>query len=558
MSFLETLLDYTDTAYVLIIFFIGAYLMFTRKLPALITLPLMAVFIVGGVMALGFVTNGPGKYISLDDIFDGVISKGAIRLSEAIIVAFFGGILSFIMQKSGVAESLVKHGAELIGDNPLAVGVFSIGLIALLFTSIGGLGAIIMVSMVILPMLATVGVPPIVAGGIMLIGISVGGILNAGNWVLYTSVLGIPIDQVKTFALTLFLLTALMGVVFVCVELYRAGTVRSFKQIGITLGISVGVAAVLGYILYISTGGEESDEVSWIKLFFLQIPVLGGLMTIVLFALLDLFTKIKRWRHSIPTIKWYSYLIPIVPLVLIIVFNMPILAAFLVGFIYAILVTARPGSMSMTVQSMIQGSSAVMPAVILMIGIGILVSAVLGPPGWSPPEAAETIEGFKWPVNMAIAPLFQRIPTDPIGYTIVFGLLAPLALYRGPLNIWGMGFGIATILVTGGLPAVAVMVMLLTVGQVQGICDPTNTHNVWLANELRVDVQKLMWRTLPYVWVLVFIGLAVAAFSGLIDWKQEGTTAEESEASVSKVEQVETLPPNLLSKVIYTGGNSNA
>jgi hypothetical protein len=55
------------------------------------------------------------------------------------------------------------------------------------------------------------------------------------------------------------------------------------------------------------------------------------------------------------------------------------------------------------------------------------------------------------------------------------------------------------------------MGILLAVGQIQGISDPTNTQNVWLANELRVDVQKLLWNTLPYTWLIALIGLIIAA-----------------------------------------------
>jgi hypothetical protein len=49
----------------------------------------------------------------------------------------------------------------------------------------------------------------------------------------------------------------------------------------------------------------------------------------------------------------------------------------------------------------------------------------------------------------------------------------------------------------------------LAVGQIQGISDPTNTHNVWLANEMRVDVQKILWNTIPYTWIVAFIGLSI-------------------------------------------------
>ena len=108
-------------------------------------------------------------------------------------------------------------------------------------------------------------------------------------------------------------------------------------------------------------------------------------------------------------------------------------------------------------------------------------------------------------------------PTNPFMYVIGFTLAAPLALYRGPLNIFGLGLGISAIFATAGLPGPAIVAMLLTVGQIQGICDPTNTVNVWLANELRVDVKALMLRTLPYVWVMVFVALAILA-TFMIDW----------------------------------------
>ena len=203
-----------------------------------------------------------------------------------------------------------------------------------------------------------------------------------------------------------------------------------------------------------------------------------------------------------------AYLIPLVPLVAILLFDVPILAAFVIGFAYAILATARPGSMALTVQSLIEGGASVMPAIVLMFGIGILIAAVKGPPGW---DAAHP--GATWPVLGAIEPVLSRlVPSSPWAYVLGFGLAAPLALYRGPLNVWGLGFGVATILMTSGdLPPVAVMAMLLSVGQVQGICDPTNTANVWIANHQGVDVNAILFRTLPFVWGAAVLGLGAAA-----------------------------------------------
>lgn len=662
---------------ILVIFMAGAVCMFFRLLPALLVLPLMGLGIAGGAALL------TGQIGLRDDLLKGVLSQGSLRLHEAIIVAFFGGILSFIMQKSGVAQNLIKQAAELIGDNPLAVALFSMAFVALLFTSIGGLGAIIMVAMVFLPMMGTVGIPPLVAASIMLIGISIGGLLNPGNWVLYTTTLKVPVEQVRTFALISFGLTFLAGTVFVCIELYRAKAVRKIGPLVLALIGAAGGCALLVFAVLQSNKGTtartqqlsvytadyagrefgpitpsmkdgvatfvldpsaqddqrlvlfnlpegapvaasfefsaratapvalqvalltNTSDVAYrtypvkafrdekvtvrvadfqgvmaseikavhIKIAALQKPaepaappvtttdpdvlateatptspapavaaaavadaapappvvlVLGqptlnvfvgvpilmtilrvvvgvGLLLLIGLIALDILGRTKRWRQQVVVVKWYAYLIPAIPLLLILVYNIDILAAFFFGFVYAILATLRPGSISLTIQSMIQGASAVMPAALLMIGIGILLTAILGPSGW------EAARGMDWPVKAAIQPLLAKVvPTTAIGYVIFFGLLAPLALYRGPFNTWGLGFGIATLLATI-LPAPAVMAMLLTVGQIQGVCDPTNTQNVWLANEVRVDVQAILWRTLPYIWCMAILGLIISA-----------------------------------------------
>ncbi|MCC6546990.1 citrate transporter [Candidatus Sumerlaeota bacterium] len=505
---------------VFIVFIIGSLAMIRRWLPALLTLPLMAL----AMVAVAALTRGG---ISFTDVTVGVVKQGSLLLSEAIVTAFFGGMISFVMQKSGAAESLVKNGAELVGDNPFAVAVFSMGLIALLFTTIGGLGALMMVCLVVVPMLATAGIPSAVIGGIILIGLSMGGTMNPIAWASTKNSLGVSMEQIQGFSVIVFLLMAMAGLVFIAVELYRARQLKAPVRTGmILLGLvaACGVAvSLIGMNLHRQDQKERAEKAAQLdaakataaaekpkdqpRPLWIRIPVAVFLGAVVLRMLHDHSQKMKRWRHQVAEIRWYAYLIPIVPLLLIFAFKMEAIPAFLCGFVYAIVSTLRPGSISLTVQSMIQGSAATLPAVMLMIGIGILITAVRGPSGWSDAHGGQV-----WPVIAGIQPYFEMLPKSKLGYVIVFTICAPLALYRGPLNTWGLGFGMATLLITGaGYPAAAVMGMLATVGQIQGVCDPTNTANVWLANELRVDVMSLMWRTLPYIWIMGVVGLIISA-----------------------------------------------
>ena len=73
----------------------------------------------------------------------------------------------------------------------------------------------------------------------------------------------------------------------------------------------------------------------------------------------------------------------------------------------------------------------------------------------------------------------------------------------------GTGF-IGLLLATRSLPALAIMAAFMSVGQIQGVCDPTNTHNVWIANYLNVTTQKILKKTIPYIWIVAIIGLIVA------------------------------------------------
>ncbi len=485
---------------VLAVFLVGAAAMITRVLPALIALPVMGVAIASGAVVL----TGEIGWL---DVLDGVVSGGAIMLHKAMIVTFFGGALSFVMQRSGVAESLVKQGAELVGADPLAVGIFSLLLVALLFSSLTGLGAVIMVSMIVLPMLATVGLSPAAGAGIVLFGMSLGGVLNPANWVLYVDTLGVPTEEVKRFALVLFVVVTLAGAAMIVAELLMGRLVRLERRTALTLALFLAAVAGVGALL-LSSGSSGTEGGPGPALLWTRRVTLVAFTALVVSQVAGVLRRASRWRHQEPEIRMGAYLIPLVPLVAILLFDVPILAAFVIGFAYAILATARPGSMALTVQSLIEGGASVMPAIVLMFGIGILIAAVKGPPGW---DAAHP--GATWPVLGAIEPVLSRlVPSSPWAYVLGFGLAAPLALYRGPLNVWGLGFGVATILMTSGdLPPVAVMAMLLSVGQVQGICDPTNTANVWIANHQGVDVNAILFRTLPFVWGAAVLGLGAAA-----------------------------------------------
>ena len=131
-----------------------------------------------------------------------------------------------------------------------------------------------------------------------------------------------------------------------------------------------------------------------------------------------------------------------------------------------------------------------------MIGIGMLLNSVMAP------EVAAILQPA---INLLI-------PSNPIMYVLVFGLLSPLAIYRGPLNVWGLGSGIIALLAAGGMNPIAAMVALRLDSNVQAVCDPTNSHNVWVADFVKQDVNEIIKKTIGWIFVSTIVGLVVAAF----------------------------------------------
>lgn len=486
------MLESLQIAGILGVFVVTTLLMFYRLLPALLALPLMAILIAffGGV--------------PVGDIVEHVIGAGPLKLSSAYTIAMFGGMLSLILQKTGVAESFIKKGAELAGDQPWMISVTMLILIISLFTTLGGLGAIIMVATIVLPVLSAVGVGPMTSVGIFLFGVSIGGTLNVGNWALYTSVMKLDVAQVRPFALLIFSILFSLALVYITVQLYLDGHDLKLKRL-IARGLAALVAVAGGLIswfYWLSEGFKAQVASTWAIVWTGLQYTTAGLLAILLISVL--LRAFKHRQAEEIEVHWSAYLAPILPLVLILVFQVNFIAAFIVGLLYAFVSTYRRGRLNTLIQSCIEGAGVVMPAVILMFGIGMILVAIMGPGGDIKPE--------DWPVLQLIQPFTRNlIPTTPWGYVLGFTLAAPLALYRGPLNLWGMGFGLAPVFMAAGIPPAAVMGLLMSVGQIQGISDPTNTQNVWLASEMRVDVQKVMWNTLPYAWITAFLGLIISS-----------------------------------------------
>ncbi len=468
-----------------------------------------------------------------------VVHDGALRLHEAYTIAFFGGMLAIYVREKKLAETLIKYAAELGGDKPLIVAIVMMLATLALFTTLGGLGAIIMVGTIIMPIMLSLGLSPFVVAGVFLIGVCAGGTFNPTGWALYRESLQLDIGDIQQFALLMVLIYVVTGIAFVALSTrgkWRRrrwtwaaaadpeGSARArvrpialltpiipiilvfkltiFAELFLYLKnvtlfmvfefVLVGGLAVLALsIAIVSRFVRRTSPPSSPLWFVAGIALAAGHIALYvgpdrwLFGLQDSILKFLGGFERFAGF-WDRY-----------IGGWNFIPAFLAGIVFCLLTTWERGgnNVQMLTKSVIEGAESVMPAVLLMCGIGMLLNVVMNP----------QISGYLKPLIAAVT------PSNKVTYIVGFGLAAPLALYRGPLNVWGLGLGIAGVMLqTDRLSAALLMGMFMSVGAVQGVCDPTNTHNVWIANFLGEDVLAITRFLLPYIWAMVFVGLIVA------------------------------------------------
>jgi hypothetical protein len=459
----------------LIVFLIMAMLMYGRRISALLALPIMAV-------AIAVVGQVPP-----DRILSDVIAKGCTKLNNAYTTTIFGAILAELINKLGIARALVRFVAEFAGDSPFLLGLCLTLVTALLFSSLGGLGAVIMVGTVVLPVMLSLGISSVTAGSLFLFGINLGGMFNLSNWALYEGVLQLSQVEISSYVMPFGIGIGCLVVIFLAAELR---SLRNLKYLFGALTLLAGGFLSLHLVKQQSLQAAMPVQASAVVADNNSIYIAAA--TLIVLCLLAVLKP--KQDKALPALAFLS---PALPLLLVLAFRWEIVPAFCFGIAYAVLVTWQKDSVNTLTRSIIEGTQTVAPAVVLMLGIGMLMAAVMDPK-----------------ISGAIAPLLTAaVPTSALPYVVTFTLLAPLALYRGPLSLWGMGSGLVALIrqsTTLGSPAL--MSMLMSVGQLQGVCDPTNTHNVWIATYLGTDTQTLLKRTIPYAWSATLLGLMIAVF----------------------------------------------
>ena len=454
-------------------FFLFAGLMIAKAVPTILALPLLAAWIalVTGLPLIVYLNN--------------ILLGGAMKLGTAMAVVVFGAMFAQVIVKTGISTTIIKKAAELAGDKPRSIALVLSFATIFVFMGMSGLGAVVMVGSIALPIMMSAGLTPLQASTFFLLSIQTGLLANAASYGTYIGVFGGEVAATyyfPAFCISLF-------VTIICILHNVKKTEAQASGTG------------WGQIILLIGRGILSLPKNICTAFYSKLSSLGK----------HKGTSLLTKKQQVPMA---ALLAPLIPLATVYAFKWTVgfgqaaqghvdpVAASVLGFflasLYAIVLTKPGQCINIFAGAIIEGIKDVAGVIFLFMGIGMLVAVVMDPA-----------------VSAILNPLLlQLVPTNRWALFGFFALLAPTALYRGPLNMFGMGAGIAVLINSLHiLPASVVMGTFLGVGYIQGASDPTNSHNTWIGGFTGADTTEILRKTLPYTWLMCLLMLFYVAIT---------------------------------------------
>jgi hypothetical protein len=285
-----------------------------------------------------------------------------------------------------------------------------------------------------------------------------------------------------------------------------AGVPRTVAASTVVVGLWCGNPLQLQTWKYLSQamGVPQTDVVGYMLRY---LPIVLAFGVIFLFVQSKISGRVYSWAVSAARAEqpvrhapWYSLVTPAIPIGIVlgsaaIGASIDVIPALIVGIVYGVVTTKPRDFNTVMLRTAYKGLELAAAPTYLFIVIGMLLTAVRMPA-----------------IVPALRPLVGAIaPHNPWVYAIGFGLLAPLALYRGPLNIVGMGVGIAGVLLAlGTYPPLVVLGTFASINGIVGVSDPTGTQTVWAAEYAGVRPEDVMRQTLPFTWAAAVAGVILA------------------------------------------------
>lgn len=372
----------------------------------------------GGNLLIGFIVTALlwciiGR-VPVQIVVTDVFEKSVENYGATIAIIVFGAWFGRVLVDTGIAGFIIKKTVELAGDKPLMTAILLNVVCALIFCSAFGVGSVMAIGMIVLPIMFSLGIDKKTAIGAYMLAVASGMYMN----IAYVSQFFAVFPNIKYddnyihFAVVATIISVVIMIIFIVFNVMKQGKSRAFAAVA----------------------APESKE-----------------------------------------LPFYCVIVPFVPIIMVSFFKWQPVPSFLLGIFLGLLFTRNMTSYTKAVEK-VQKT--------LYDGVadsGLLIGMLYG------------VNIFQAAAKQ-VAPILQNllggvIPQSPVVLLIVFCVIAPLALFRGPLMIWGSGIALASILQAMGIFTEPYLFMLFLVPPVAIVASscPTQSWTMWALSYAKLE-----------------------------------------------------------------------
>lgn len=372
--------------------------------------------------------------VPLPTFMQKVIAEPALNYGPTIIYIVFGSWFGRVLVESGIAESISAQTEKIGRKAPVIATILIVLVTALIFSSAYGVGSVMAMGVILIPIMLSIGVPKKVAIPAFTMAIGAPMYINV---VLF--------NQIKAFFPSV-----------------------NFSGKYLIFGILAMIIQLVGVIIFIIMNRKSilDDKIETLEAEVRQ-------------------SEIKR-------VSPITYVIPILPVVFNMAFHWDAIPSLLLSTILALLMTGKMRSfkefidfINMTTTKAINDISGL---IFFLMALIMFVGA-----------ASINVPRFKGMIEVIV-------PHSPLVLAIAIGVLAPLALFRGPLHVWGAGAATASVLAaTGIFPASLLLPLLYTASIMAVSIDLTQSWNTWALNYSQLDAKTYLKMGVPVMWIISII-----------------------------------------------------
>jgi len=370
-----------------------------------------------------------------------IYQTGPAGFASAILVnIFFGSFFGRVLMDTGIAATLIRKVVELGGDKPRITMTLLCVVTAFCFTSMTGIGPVISIAVIVMPILQALGIPTPIALFAFMGSIMAGIFANVTNFAQYQGIL---------YSLQPEGMQSMMEYTFS----------DYFPFAMVTFGVSLLVTLIFANV------------------------ALNRLKS----------SKVKAWAATSGSTSgdapWYSWIAVIAPVLLVVFADFAIIPAFILAALYALLTCGKlkggfVNICRMLAKQFADGAVDVAPLVGFLLVLAMFnAAAALAVPFFEP-----IVGGL--------------VPTSTVAIAVLFAILVPLGFFRGPVNLVGSGGAVAAVVLAATsweLAFIFPLFAVLTIAPQH--LDITQSWVAWGLGYHKVGSKDFMKFSIPTGWI---------------------------------------------------------